>query len=694
MSALLKFSKHLEANQYTLKASLIVDGQIHRFMVEGDHAGQKSGWYTLFDRCDLLVGAYGNWRTGQTETWCSKDLNAFTDHERKTYVESIAKAKQEYAEEKAKMQEDAKLRAQRLIASALNATSDNAYIKHKGIQPFDSKVLGKTDTLVVPICDGDDEQGQTCIVNIQFISPDSTKKFMTGGKKKGCFYSIGNQGSSVIVICEGFATAASIAEATGYKVIVSFDAGNLLPVAQRIAKSKKPEQTIIIAADNDAWGEINIGVQKATETAKTVHACLAIPDFSNCDTSQKPTDFNDLHQLAGLSEVARQINAALKQPPPTDTQPLVQSPIDQHQNRVANPNGVDVISLDQVKMEPIEWLIQNWLPMGKLTLLAGQAGTGKTQLAISIAAMLSAGRQLPDGSIIQPFNILMWSGEDDISTVITPRFKASSAAMNNIYLVQGVAEQNGQYRPFDFASDLPDLKAKAVQIGDIGLIIIDPIVSVVAGDSNKASDVRAGLQPIVDMAQELNCAVIGITHYRKSSNAQNVSDDVLGSQAYIAVPRVAWGTKRRDSDNTCVVAIIKNNLAPLIGGFEYTIESQTVFNDSGQEIETSRIVWGEYRAETANQLFKDFAAESMDDVDNMSESSKLLIDLLKDGSSLKVSDIKRMVNERPAISWRSVERAGTALKVVRQRTNTFPSETYWCLPPISPHLLNQSQACA
>ena len=67
---------------------------------------------------------------------------------------------------------------------------------------------------------------------------------------------------------------------------------------------------------------------------------------------------------------------------------------------------------------------------------------------------------------------------------------------------------------------------------------------------------------------------------------------------------------------------------------------------------------------------------------------------LEDGSSLRVSDIKSIVEERPSISWRSVERAGTALKVVRQRTNTFPSETYWCLPPISPHLVNQSPACA
>ena len=693
MKDLLLFQKLLSDTGAVKILTIIADGEFHRFGVKGDKHGQMSGWYILNDHGDLLVGACGNWRTGLSEVWCSKSVQTLSGVERKAYAESIAKAKQQYAEAKAKMHQEVKIRAQKLILSTRDATTDNAYAKRKCIRTYGCKVLGYTDTLVVPICDGDDEQGQPYIVNIQFISPDGSKKYMTGGKKKGCYLQISKNDSNIYVICEGFATGASIAQATNYQVIVAFDAGNLLPVAQHIAKSKKPDQTIIIAADNDTWGEVNIGVQKASEAAKAIHACLAIPDFANCDASQKPTDFNDLHQLAGLEEVARQINAALNQPPPT-SQPLVQSPIDERQHHTASTQGVDIISLDQVKMEPIAWLIKNWLPLGKLTLLAGQAGTGKTQLAISIAAKLSAGKHLPDGSVNPPFSILMWSGEDDISTVITPRFKASMAQMNRIHLVQGVTELNGQSRPFDFASDLPDLKAKAVQIGDIGLIIIDPIVSVVAGDSNKSSDVRAGLQPIVDMAQELNCAVIGITHYRKSSNAQNISDDVLGSQAYIAVPRVAWGTKRRDSDNTCVVAIIKNNLAPLIGGYEYTIESHTVLNDLGQEIETSRIVWGEYRTETASQLFKDFASDNADDTESLTEPSKLLIDLLKDGSSIKVSDIKRMVDEHPSISWRSVERAGTALKVVRQRTNTFPSETYWCLPPISPHLVKPNQACA
>ena len=693
MNAILEFTKHLEANQHALKAPLVIDSQIHRTQVAGDKRHQTSGWYVLYQHGDLLVGVFGNWRTRQSETWCSKNLNTLTDQERKNYADSVAKAKELRLTEEAKLHAQAKAKAQKLLAIATPAAMQNKYVAQKGIRPHGIKQFSKTMTLLVPLFEAQSDSTDFEIVNLQFISPDGSKKFLTGGKKKGCFYCIGNQSSNVVVICEGFATGASIAEATSYRVVIAFDAGNLLPVARQFASNAKPDTRIIIAADNDVWGEVNTGIKKANEAANAINALVAIPNFSGLDVSNQPTDFNDLHQLADLAEVKRQIDLVLNPDPPpnlTETEGH-QSPIG---SKPVKPIGVNIITANNVKMEPINWLIQNWLPLGKLTLLAGQAGTGKTQLAISIAAMLSAGRHLPDGSINPPFSVLMWSGEDDISTVITPRYKASSAQMNRIHLVQSVTEPNGQYRPFDFGSDLSDLKAKAAQIGDIGLIIIDPIVSVVAGDSNKSSDVRAGLQPIVDMAQDLNCAIIGITHYRKSSNAQNVSDDVLGSQAYIAVPRVAWGTKRRDSDNTCIVAIIKNNLAPMLGGYEYTIETQTVFNDLGQAIETSKIIWGEFRSESASQLFREFGSNGADETENLSEPSKLLIDLLKDGSSHKVSDIKLQAEAQPHISWRSVERAANALKVVRQRTNTFPSETFWCLPPISPHLEKREQNCA
>lgn len=352
----------------------------------------------------------------------------------------------------------------------------------------------------------------------------------------------------------------------------------------------------------------------------------------------------------------------------------------------SSTTAIDIVSLDQIAMEPIDWLIKNWLPLGKLVLLAGQAGTGKTQLAISIAAKLSAGLTLVDGSQHPPSNILIWTGEDDASTVIVPRFKAAMADMNRVHIIQGVTESNGKRRPFDFAIDLPELKHQVAEIGEVVLIIIDPIVSVVSGDSNKSSDVRAGLQPIVDLAQELNCAIIGITHYRKGIGSQNVSDDVLGSQAYIAVPRVAWGTKRRDSDQACVLAIIKNNLAPVIGGYEYAIEPCVVYNDQEQAIETSRINWGEYREQSAVRIFREYGSDPEEESDNLSEPIRILIDLLKDGSARKVGDIKQLVEQRSSVSWRSVQRAASKLNLIRLRSNSFQGESTWQLPANSKYV--------
>lgn len=347
---------------------------------------------------------------------------------------------------------------------------------------------------------------------------------------------------------------------------------------------------------------------------------------------------------------------------------------------------IDIVSLNQIAMEPIDWLIKNWLPLGKLVLLAGQAGTGKTQLAISIAANLSAGSTLVDGSQHPPSNVLIWTGEDDASTVIVPRFKAAMADMSRVHIIQGVTEPNGKRRPFDFSVDLMELKCRAAEMGHVVLIIIDPIVSVVTGDSNKSSDVRAGLQPIVELAQELNCSIIGITHYRKGIGSQNVSDDVLGSQAYIAVPRVAWGTKRRDSDQACVLAIIKNNLAPVIGGYEYAIEPCVVYNNHGQEIETSRINWGEYREQSAVRLFREYGSDLEEESDNLSEPIRILIELLKDGSARKVGDIKQLVEQRSSVSWRSVQRAASKLNLIRLRSNAFQGESTWQLPANSKYI--------
>ena len=174
----------------------------------------------------------------------------------------------------------------------------------KGIEPHGIRVhKGK---LVIPIWS--DEKLQS----LQFIAPDDDKRFLSGGRTKGGYYEIGKpENAETICIAEGFATAASIREATDYPVVIAFNANNLEQVAKTV-RDKSPESTIIICADDDTNKENNPGMTSANKAARAIGAKVAIPKFRE-PRPEGATDFNDMAELVGLEEVARVIKAA-KQP--------------------------------------------------------------------------------------------------------------------------------------------------------------------------------------------------------------------------------------------------------------------------------------------------------------------------------------------------------------------------------------------
>jgi putative DNA primase/helicase len=164
------------------------------------------------------------------------------------------------------------------------------YLQRKAVLPFGTRA-DRFGNLVVPVTDGES------LLSLQFIRSDGTKRFLTGGRVAGGFLRIDTgKRLSPIVICEGFATGATLHMETGAPVICAFNAGNLLAVAKRI-RAAHPQSQIIIAADNDQWTEGNPGVTKAREGALAISAKLLIPDFSGMDMSAEPTDWNDWFAL-------------------------------------------------------------------------------------------------------------------------------------------------------------------------------------------------------------------------------------------------------------------------------------------------------------------------------------------------------------------------------------------------------------
>lgn len=143
--------------------------------------------------------------------------------------------------------------------------TDHSYLPNKRIQPHGSRLYHQA--LVIPLFD---ESNQ--IVNVQFISQSGEKRFLSHARKKGCFYRIG-ESTDTLLIAEGFATGASLHEASGLQAIVAFDVGNLLAVAQNIRKIS-PNSEIILCSDNDVSG---LGQAKAREAAFDVGGKVLIP---------------------------------------------------------------------------------------------------------------------------------------------------------------------------------------------------------------------------------------------------------------------------------------------------------------------------------------------------------------------------------------------------------------------------------
>jgi putative DNA primase/helicase len=143
-----------------------------------------------------------------------------------------------------------------------------------------------------------------------------------------------------------------------------------------------------------------------------------------------------------------------------------------------------------------------------LTILGGAPGCGKTTIAIAAAAVITRGGTWPDGTrCTHPGDVLVWSGEDPAS-VTAARMKASGADLSRVHFIDGISGSDGE--AFDPGRDMPLLEAKAETLPAPRLLILDPIVSAVAGDSHKGAEVRRSLQPVVALGQRLGCAVLGM----------------------------------------------------------------------------------------------------------------------------------------------------------------------------------------
>ena len=327
--AMLEFSIHAPA-------TIIYDGNIQRFKNESDK--NNNSWYVAYDNATFQSGAFGCWKLDVSEKFCSIEHTHLTSEQKQRHAKQLAEQKHitelEKTNQQRYVQKHVNERFNCAITKGINA---HPYLQNKGVKSHGLRT--DNSLLLVPMFNIDGE-----IASIQTISITGAKVYTKGGRVKGCFFPIGTP-EDTLILCEGYATGASIHEPTSEPVAVCFNSGNIKEVAKELS-AKHPNTKIIIAGDDDHKREQNIGRIKAIEAAKHIGSSTVFPkfdalynegrsDFNDplrlCDlkeiakhidgTAVFPkfeasynegcSDFNDLHRLCGLKEVKKQINKAI-----------------------------------------------------------------------------------------------------------------------------------------------------------------------------------------------------------------------------------------------------------------------------------------------------------------------------------------------------------------------------------------------
>ena len=278
---------------------VIEPGRAQRFPGVGKRNGNTAGWSKLFD--DGRGGCFGDWSSGLSKNWRAKRDKPFSTVEREDFKRHVAEAQAQAEAHRNERQTESATRAVEIWNAATPASGDHPYLVRKGIETHGARL--HNGALLIPMRDGGE------LHSLQFIGPDGDKRFLAGGRVAGCYYSIGStQGATALCVAEGFATGATIHQATGHPVAVAFNAGSLKAVAQAM-RDRFPALRLIVCADDDVNTEGNPGLTKATEAARSVGGLLAVPDFGP-ERTPGATDFNDMAAVRGMDAVRDAIKNA------------------------------------------------------------------------------------------------------------------------------------------------------------------------------------------------------------------------------------------------------------------------------------------------------------------------------------------------------------------------------------------------
>lgn len=365
-------------------------------------------------------------------------------------------------------------------------------------------------------------------------------------------------------------------------------------------------------------------------------------------------DLSELHLLHG--DDLKRILAAL----------LEKAALDKSYEKLI---GVKLLCLANIVPQLIKWLWKGRFALGKLSILVGDPGLGKSFLTLYLAARVSLGEAWPDGTPCPKGSVIIVSCEDDVADTISPRLKAAGADVSKIHQLTAVIHYNQKGEPVEggfLLENVAALEEAVINIGDVVLVTIDPLSAYMGkSDSHNNAEVRGVLAPLSELAAKYGFAVIGVSHLNKAQHLDMVYR-TMGSLAFTAAARAVWVVvKDKDAPDRRLVLPIKNNIGIDDSGLAYRLK---------QVGDTAIVEW-EVDPVTINinELLSNVPAGKGGGVER-NEAVEFLKGLLSE-KPLEVKVIKKQATEA-GFSWKTVKRAKD-LAYIKGRKEGFGADGYW-----------------